>query len=528
MKQVALLDCTLRDGGYVNEWHFGADAIGQIAADLTEAGIDFIEMGFFQSAPYRKDTTQFRYITDAAPFIPADRKKSKFYGMITFGKYDLQDIPLRKDSLLDGFRIIFKKHQQAQALEYCRAVKAKGYEIFINPMHTYSYSDLELLNLLRQVNDIGPVGFSIVDTMGVMQADNLVRMFLLIDHNLSPEIKVCFHSHNNLQQAFTNATALLACRTSRDLVLDISVMGMGRGAGNLNAELMISHLNGNYGTQYNLLPIFKIADEYISKIYRRSPWGYNLPYFVAASVRCHPNYASYLIEKQTVSIEATNAILSRIPNSKKMEYDQNFIKRLYLDYQEHPIDDTLVLEKLKQQIGDRPVLIIAPGKTIQTHKKEIDAFLGANKPFVFSLNFKPEHYAVDTVFISNAKRFAEYKGKDSLVITSNIQADGIATLNYSSYLNDSEMYDNSALMLCSVLLKLGIREVFFAGLDGFAAAGENYANAEMINNAKLGEFDKRNEIMSQMLNQLSKRLKLRFITPSRYNERQDSNICLKN
>lgn len=515
---IRLLDCTLRDGGYVNEWNFGERAIGQIVNNLTNACIDLVEIGFLQSKPYDNDRTKFRFVPEFAPFILADRKKTKYYGMITFGDYDLNDLPQNDLRSVDGFRIIFKKNQRSEALQYCRAVKDKGYEIFINPMHTYNYSDRELLDLIDEVNIIHPAGFSIVDTMGVMSSDNLVRMFMLIDHNLAKDIKICFHSHNNLQQSFTNAKALCELKTKRDLIIDVSVMGMGRGAGNLNTELMISYLNENCGTQYDLLPILKIIDEHISKIYSKTPWGYNLPYFLAASVKCHPNYASYLIDKQTISIEAINSILLRIPEQKKASYDVALIKRLYLEYQENNVDDESVIDDLKTEIGSKPVLIIAPGKSVETYKAEIGNFILSKKPFAVSLNFRPANIKVDKIFISNAKRFSEQKDLSNVIVTSNIKSD-LPTLNYASYLNNSEMHDNSVLMFLVVLMKLGIKNVYAAGLDGFKN-NDNYADPMMINNAKLGEFDKRNDIMRQMIRRFEKQIKVHFITPSLYEDKQ--------
>ncbi|MBO7257377.1 MAG: 3-hydroxy-3-methylglutaryl-CoA lyase, partial [Alphaproteobacteria bacterium] len=471
-------------------------------------------MGFMKTVPYNSDKTLFRAIADFATVIPGDRRQSKYYGMIALGDYAIDDLPDFDGSSIDGIRVIFKKNKITEGLAFAKQVKDKGYELFINPTFVDQYTDSELLALAERVNHIHPRGFCIVDSMGVISPENLTRIFMLLDHNLLPDIKIGFHSHNNLQQSFMNAKALIDLRSKRDLVIDVSVMGMGRGAGNLNAELMISYLNQNCGAQYNLLPILKIADEHIAKIFAKTPWGYSIPYFLAASVKCHPNYASYLINKQTISIEAINAILLRIPEQKKASFDESLVKQLYLDYQQNAVDDSKVLKDLQTQIANRPILLVGPGKTLVSHHKDIDQFIAKEKPFIVSLNFRPDGLSVDRVFISNAKRFAEQKDFTRLVITSNIKAD-LPTLNYASYLNNSEMYDNSFLMFLRVLMKFGVRKVYAAGLDGFHA-NDNYAKPDMINNAKLGEFDKRNDIMRQMIEQFAQQIDIRFITPSLY------------
>ena len=192
------------------------------------------------------------------------------------------------------------------------------------------------------------------------------------------------------------------------------------------------------------------------------------------------------------------------------------IKRLYLEYQENDINDDSIIDALKAEIGSKPVLIVAPGKTIETQQAEIANFILSKKAYVVSLNFRPDMIKVDKVFISNAKRFSEQKDLSNVIVTSNIKSD-LPTLNYASYLNNSEMYDNSVLMFLVVLMKLGVRDVYAAGLDGFKN-NDNYADPTMVNNAKLGEFDRRNEIMREMIQRFAKQIKVRFITPSLYKD----------
>ena len=107
----------------------------------------------------------------------------------------------------------------------------------------------------------------------MLKRTDVIRLCYIINHNLHPQILLAFPSHNNLQLSFSNAQAILEERLKRDIIIDVSVMGMGRGAGNLNTELMISYLNENYDAGYDLLPILKIIDENISKIFSKTPWG---------------------------------------------------------------------------------------------------------------------------------------------------------------------------------------------------------------------------------------------------------------
>ena len=100
---------------------------------------------------------------------------------------------------------------------------------------------------------------------------------------------------------------------------------MGRGAGNIQTEQLTKYFNDNYLKKYSILPILKLIDEIINPIYNKSPWGYSVPYYIAASNHCHPNYAKFLSNKN-FDVEKIDAILKEIPQSKKLNYDETFIK----------------------------------------------------------------------------------------------------------------------------------------------------------------------------------------------------------
>ena len=163
------------------------------------------------------------------------------------------------------------------ALELCRGIKGKGYKVFIQAMVSLNYTDEEFLELIRRVNEFRPYAFYIVDSFGVMKKKDLVRLFYLVEHNLHEEILVGFHSHNNMQLSYSNAQTLADIHTERDLIIDSSVYGMGRGAGNLNTELFVEYLNDAFGKSYRRQPLLEIIDTVLEGFYRRDGWGYSLP-----------------------------------------------------------------------------------------------------------------------------------------------------------------------------------------------------------------------------------------------------------
>ncbi len=524
MSNIKVLDCTLRDGGYINEWNFGLEKSRKILNLLSKSNIDYIETGFLTEEKTTYEKTLFNSFEDIRKFVPFDLDNERLFGMITYGKFPIEKVPDVNKSVIKGIRLIFKKSQKDKAMVYCKKLKSKGYKLFINPTFIDQFTDEEIIEVIKDINDIHPYGMSIVDSMGVLKEADLLRLYYLIDHNLRKDIALCFHSHNNLQLSFSNAQCLMKVCKDRELIIDSTVFGMGRGAGNLCTELITQYINDNYNGHYDIIPILKIVDEQINPIFAKTPWGYSVPYYLAATNHCHPNYAKYLVDKQTVPVEFINNLLKSIPDNKKSIYDVNLIKQLYLDKFSNVIDDCKTVEYLKNLLADKKILLMAPGKSLKEEKSKVDSFIERENPFVISLNFIPEQYREDLVFVTNMKRFTSLNNYNMpLVVSSNIEdiPPQALVLNYSSYLNDSKMFDNVALMLLNLLVKIDIKSVSIAGLDGFSPiAADNYVSDAMINNSKVSEFDERNDIMSEEISKLSEKININFITSTLYKIKQ--------
>ena len=519
MSNIKILDCTLRDGGYINNWDFGEKNIKKIIKNLVLAKLDFVECGFLKTLTFDKEKTFYSNYNFLESMLPDNCNNTKFTLMINYGEYPLENLPICNNKNI-ALRIVFKKSEKENAILYCTELINKNYNVFVNPMHTNTYSSTELLELIEMVNKINPKGFTIVDTTGAMKEKDILTTFYLVDANLNKNIALCFHSHNNLQLSFSNAQCLMKVCKDRELIIDSTVFGMGRGAGNLCTELLTQYINDNYNGNYDIIPILKIVDEQINPIFAKTPWGYSVPYYLAATNHCHPNYAKYLVDKQTVPVEFINKLLKSIPDNKKSTFDVNLIKQLYLDKFSNIIDDSKTVEYLKNLLINRKILILAPGKSLKEEKTKIEDFINREKPFIISLNFIPEQYKENLVFVTNMKRFTSLNDYSRpLVASSNIEdiPEQALILNYSSYLNDSKMFDNVALMLLKLFIKIDIKSVSIAGLDGFSpVAVENYVSDDLINNAKVSEFDERNEIMSEELAKLSEKININFITKTLY------------
>ena len=308
----------------------------------------------------------------------------------------------------------------------------------------------------------------------------------------------------------------------------MSVFGMGRGAGNLNTELVTQYINSNFGLQYDNIEILEIIDEYIRPLSIQYRWGYDAAYYIASVTGCHPNYASFLLNRQTLHVQDIYAILNHLDAGRRMLFDREYINEEYLHYMNHHVDDRAVLEKLKKCIAERPVLLLAPGKSLKTNQERIMELLEADDYFVASVNFIPPDPAVDMMFVSNMKRFRSMEelgkaasNKTNIIVTSNISttsAENRYIIDYSSYLNEEQcISDNAGLMCINLLKKAGVKQIWLAGFDGFSPnLQENYYESSMYMDVETERLLNMNIATARKLTQLSTQMEIKYLTDSVY------------
>ena len=522
MRHIRVLDCTLRDGGYCNEWRFGCANISTIIEGLQSANIDVIECGFLTNkVEYDTETSRFNTLKQISKILPPKKEGTIYVCMVNYGEYDINDLPEYDGTSVDGIRVAFHKKDVERAIRMCQEIKAKGYKVFVQPMVCLAYSDNEFSELIELCNDVKPYAFYIVDSFGVMKRNDLMHYLELVKRRLDECTVIGFHSHNNMQLAYSNAQSLVEECTDRQLLIDSSVFGMGRGAGNLNTELFIEYLNDNYGTKYHIKPLLQIIDDVLNFFYEKNYWGYSLPNYLSAKHNAHPNYAGFLMGKHTLTVHDMDDIFSMISDEKKVEYDATYIDAVYTSYLARGIEKCGAENRFFQNLQDKPVLIIAPGRSAEEEKEKILAFLGDKDVVTFGVNFEYEYLKTDFVFVSNLRRFHQmetYEGNRTIV-TSNIEADdAYISVDYSSLLNEViPVKDNAGLMLIRYLISMGVKEIYLAGMDGYShEMGENYATDQMEFMAQSQLFDVMNLGIEKVLKQYASMTSIQFITTPKY------------
>ena len=531
MSKIKLLDCTLRDGGYVNDWKFGHDNIESIFERLVDAGVDVIEIGFLDDRrPFDIDRS-IMPDTDSVEKIYGnlDRKQAQIVGMIDYGTCDISNIKPCSESYIDGIRVIFKKGIMHEAMEYCRAIKKLGYKVYSQLVSITSYTDEELLELISLVNDVKPYAVSMVDTYGLLHPEDLLHYYEILDANVDSTIGIGFHAHNNFQLAYANALAFLGKETDRDIVVDATLYGMGKSAGNAPLELVSMRLNEKYGKSYNINPMLEAIQESIMGFYDKAPWGYKMFFYLCALNDCHPNYLTLYKDKQNLSVSKLNDILSMIePEDKKLLYDKIVAEQLYDQFVTEKCSEDEAREKLSAELKNRNILVVGPGKNIELQKARVDEYIAKENPYVISINYIPKEIKVDAVFTTNVKRYHDMKTDGIKVIaTTNVEC---RNGKFEYHINrapllenrapllerNEKIMDNSFLMLIKLLESIGINKICCAGFDGYSDKEDNYFNPEMEYYFVKDEAHNLNTHMRESIYEARHTMDIRFLTYSAY------------
>lgn len=521
MGKISILDCTIRDGGYINDWRFGKDAIQFILQKLGRSNIDYVEVGFIKDTNYDPDRAVFPNVSTMNSILPQESTNVKYVGMVDMSKpIPLSSIPAREKEGIAAIRVIFKQDKIEEGFTYVKEVIARGYLAMVQLVSTDTYTDSELVDVICKFNQLKPYAVYIVDSLGLLSKRDFLRMAYIMDNNLLPDISLGYHSHNNLQQARQNAESLVELGLSRDLIIDASVFGMGRGAGNLNEELFADYLNIFHGKNYRIEPMLEIIDEYLNDIYKNNFWGYSLPFYLSAKNKVHPNYAKFYSEKGTLTEKAFDELLKTITSEDSHIFSEELANKYYLSYMERYIDDRNSLSLFSSELSRKSILILGPGESLKNNIDEIKSFISNKEPVVISIGFIPSEIPIDYVFCSNNRKYDKLSDCEThLLATSNIH-DAINKaryiFNYDSYLaRDISIVDNSGLMLMKILRSCGINKIFIAGMDGYKYSSHDNKVTNQYSSVKNSK-EQINLAMSVEIDALQKDISIIFITPSEY------------
>lgn len=292
---VELLDCTLRDGGYINNWKFSKESIKKMLLALNNSNIENIECGYLADKSFT-DSTIFSSIKDFDSFFESleIENQANLFLMADYGKYDFSKLTTSK--YVSGIRLAFHKKDFTNIFEDIKKIITAGLKVSIQPMITNNYSKEELKELVAKSCEYKIASFYIVDSFGSMFYEDATAIFNFLDKILPKNIKIGFHSHNNMGASFSLSKHFIELVQNRDIVIDSTINGIGRGGGNLSTEFISYYLKKiNHYKLENLFDsdFFENKEDFKTKLF----------YFISAINKIHPSKVELLKNQFTNSLD---------------------------------------------------------------------------------------------------------------------------------------------------------------------------------------------------------------------------------
>jgi 4-hydroxy 2-oxovalerate aldolase len=310
---IRILDCTLRDGAHVNGGAFGEEAITSVTRLLDNAEIDYIEVGFLTDIQSQgSGNTLFNSMKDLCEYVPADCN-SKVSVMIRPDQCAIEKLD-KKYEKIDTIRFAFHKKDIELAEKYIKHALKLGYEVCANPVNILSNTLDEVEEILGVLSKYPLACVSIVDTFGSLNEKNFIEIYKVFEENLNDDVAFGLHLHDNMLQAFGLVQSYIEHGSIKNIIVDSSLLGMGRAPGNLCTEIIASYANNVLSCDYGLEELFTAIDKYIAPLQDEFEWGYNPIYMITGDLNIHRSYGEYLIERD-FKVSVAYPILYSIKNS---------------------------------------------------------------------------------------------------------------------------------------------------------------------------------------------------------------------
>jgi len=289
-EDIRVFDCTIRDGGLVNNFHFSDEFVKAVYDTCVKSGVDYMEIGKNNSPTLMSEKEfgawNFCKEEDIRRIVGKNDTNLKIAVMSDVGRTVASELLPKSESVVDMVRVATYIHQLPEAIEIAEDAHAKGYETTINIMAIAKVFEDELDEALELVSNTNVDVIYIADTFGSFypeQIDKLTEKYLKIAKAKGKKIGI--HAHNNIQLAFANTIEAMIYGTS---FLDVTLSGLGRGAGNCATELLIGFLKN---PKYKLMPVLEFIEKYIVPLQKELNWGYSIPYMITGQLVEHPRSA---------------------------------------------------------------------------------------------------------------------------------------------------------------------------------------------------------------------------------------------
>ena len=374
MKTINILDCTLRDGGYYNNWDFPKTLVNDYLKAISDSGIKNVEIGFRSLKENKLNGPNF-FSTENYINILKIAKKLNIGVML-----NVSDLSNYKSDYKKVLNKVFNKNKKTkvkfirlathfseidEVTNDCKFLKTKNYKIIINLMQITEQKEKDIINAAKKIALVNPSVLYFADSLGAMDTPDVSKYVKLLRKYWKGELGI--HTHNNLGKALSNSLAAIKNGVTW---VDSTVTGMGRGPGNSETEYLIIEMAKLSKEKYKLLPISNLIKKYFEPLKMRYKWGPNPFYYLAGKHGIHPTYIQEMLTIKMDNIEILEAI-KQLSNGDGKKYDVNLVKSEF----QKPIKLSMGKWSPKNKIFDREVLLVSSDLNLMNIRKKLKSIL---------------------------------------------------------------------------------------------------------------------------------------------------------
>jgi len=387
INKITLLDCTLRDGGYYNDWNFSHELVESYLLAMDALAVDYVEVGLrtLQNVGFKGP---YAYSTDAfLTSLPIPEGLKLKIGVMVNGSElcdsDTQINHLeklfsdKKNSPVSLVRIACHVHEVKACLPVSVWLKNKGYKVGFNLMQVAGISFEEISDLAKQASDYPIDVLYFADSMGSLAPFNIYEIVKALQREWRGPLGI--HTHDNMNQAVANT---LAAVDAGVIWVDSTVTGMGRGPGNSQTEYLAMAIQKHRQNQGNITKLFELIRTYFKPMQAKYGWGTNPYYYLAGQYGIHPSYIQEMLQDARYSDEDMIAVIEHLreEGGKKFSLDT-------LEAARHFYSGELKGSWLPSTVlHGRELLVVGSGPSVLIHKQAIDDYIMRFKPYVIALN----------------------------------------------------------------------------------------------------------------------------------------------
>jgi len=461
-----ILDCTLRDGGYYTNWDFSRELVNTYLESFNNLPAEYLELGY-RSPVLEGYYGEYYYCP--VHVLERIRKKSSKKLVVILNEKDVRAaiVPALLgpcQGIISMVRIAIDPKNLGRSIQLAEAVKKMGFEVGFNVMYMSKWKeDAHFLEELKLVNGVVDY-FYMVDSYGGVYPDDVKEIYQMVKSNV--EVPIGFHGHNNLELALINSLTAIECGAD---IIDATVLGMGRGAGNLKTELLFTTLNSKQGLEVDFNALAAVTDAF-APLHKEYEWGTNLPYMVSGAHSLPQKEVMDWVGKRYYSI---NSILRALHNQKDkvkdniqfpvLSVDRPKTKALLIGGGSSAITDAEALRHfIEAQTDDFCIIHSSSKNALPFAGLPIDQYyclVGNEGVRLLNLFDKMEDFngvCVLPPFPRKMGTFVPEKVKKSTF--------ELPSVEFTHLVKDS----HTALSL-QLALSLGITECFVAGYDGYSS-----------------------------------------------------------